>query len=157
MIKVCAHLHYSICKALGIEMTNDTPTHPNRYVNLKMLTVLWNQGVHTDREVMANRPDTTIKNKNEKTCILIDVAISAARNVTQKEAEKKQIQEFMYRDITNVEHEMHDYSGNNWSHRNSNKRFKEKSGSHTSKTFNRFTTKDSYTWNITHNMESTIV
>jgi hypothetical protein len=27
------------------------------------VTVLWNQTVHTDREVTANRPDITIKNK----------------------------------------------------------------------------------------------
>jgi hypothetical protein len=30
-----------------------------------------------------------IKNKTEKTCLLIDVAVPADRNVTQKEAEKK--------------------------------------------------------------------
>ena len=52
------------------------------------VTVLWNQAVHTDREVTANRPDIIIKNTKEKTCTLIDVAISADRNV-QKEAEKK--------------------------------------------------------------------
>jgi hypothetical protein len=51
--------------------------------------VLWNQGIHTDREVTANKPDIIIKNKNEKTCILVDVAIPADRNVTQKEAENK--------------------------------------------------------------------
>jgi hypothetical protein len=39
------------------------------------VTVLWNQAVHTDREVTANRPDIIIKNKKEKTCTLIDVAI----------------------------------------------------------------------------------
>jgi len=53
------------------------------------VTVLWNQAVHTDREVTANRPDIIIKNKNEKTCTLIDVAILADRNVVQKESEKK--------------------------------------------------------------------
>ena len=52
------------------------------------VTVLWNQAVHTDREVTANRPDIIIKNKKEKTCTLIDVAIPADRNV-QKVAEKK--------------------------------------------------------------------
>ena len=52
------------------------------------VTVLWNQAVHTDREVTANRPDIIIKNKKEKTCTLIDVAIPAHRNVLQKEAEK---------------------------------------------------------------------
>ena len=35
----------------------------------------------------------------------------------------------------------YDYTGNNWSHRNSNRRFKEKFGSHTRGTCNRFTTK----------------
>jgi hypothetical protein len=45
------------------------------------VTVLWNQAVCTDREVTANRPNMIIKNKKEKTCILIDVAIPAVRNV----------------------------------------------------------------------------
>ena len=53
------------------------------------VTVLWNQAVHTDREVTANRPDIILKNTKEKTCILIDVAIPADRNVMQKETEKK--------------------------------------------------------------------
>jgi hypothetical protein len=30
------------------------------------VTVLWNQAVHTDREVTANRPDTIIKNKKRE-------------------------------------------------------------------------------------------
>ena len=53
------------------------------------VTVLWNQAVHTDREVTANRPDIIMKNKKGKTCTLIDVAIPADRNVVQNEAEKK--------------------------------------------------------------------
>jgi hypothetical protein len=85
-------LHYSICKALGIEMTDKWYTHthtPKPVCEHEDMTVLWNQGVRTDREVTANKPDTVIKNKKEKTCIMIDVAIPADRNVTQKEAEKK--------------------------------------------------------------------
>jgi hypothetical protein len=39
-------------------------------------------------EVFENYPDKN-KDKNEKTCIRIDVAIPADRNVTQKEAERK--------------------------------------------------------------------
>jgi len=56
---------------------------------------------------------------------------------------KVKIQEFMYR--------------NNWSHWNSNEKLKEKFGNCTRKTFDRFITKDSYTWNNTHNTESTAV
>jgi hypothetical protein len=51
--------------------------------------VLWNQGINTDGEVTANRPHIIIKKKKEKTCILIDMAIPADRNVTKKEAEEK--------------------------------------------------------------------
>jgi len=56
------------------------------------VTVLWNQAVHTDRGVTADRPDIIIKNKKkkrEKICTLIDMTIPADRNVVQKEAEKK--------------------------------------------------------------------
>ena len=47
-----------------------------------------NHAVHTGREVTANRPDIIIKNKKERTHVLIAVAIPADRNVVQKEAEK---------------------------------------------------------------------
>jgi hypothetical protein len=81
--KVCAHLHCLICKALGIETTNgarvQTHTHQIQCVNRKMLRVLWNQAVHTDREVTANRPDITKTKKKKWT--LIDVAIPTDRNV----------------------------------------------------------------------------
>jgi len=117
------------------------------------VTVLWNQAVHTDREVTANRPDIIIKNKKEKTCTLIDVQKCCAKG----SGNEVKIQEFTYRDTTNVEPEMYDCTSNNWSHRNSNEKLKEKFGNYTGKTFDRFTTKDSCTWNITHNTESTAV
>ena len=65
-----------------------THTHPNQYVNIKILQCYGIKG-HTDREVTANRPHIIIKNKKEKTCILIYVAIPVDRNVMQNEAEKK--------------------------------------------------------------------
>jgi hypothetical protein len=67
------------------------------------------------------------------------------------------MQEFSYRDTTNVKPEMYDYASYNWSHWNSNEKLKEKPGSYTRKTFDRFTTENSYTWNITHDTESTAV
>ena len=50
-----------------------------------------------------------------------------------------------------------DQSSTNWNHRHGNKRLKDEFGRYARKTFDRFTTKDSYTWNITHNTESTAV
>ena len=76
------NMQYSICKALGIETTDKWYTHmPKPVYEEEDITVLWNQAVHTDREVTANRADMAIKNKKEKTCTLIDVAIPADRNV----------------------------------------------------------------------------
>jgi hypothetical protein len=72
-------------------------------------------------------------------------------------SKETKMQEFMYRDTTDVGHEMCDYTRGNWSQRNSNERFKEKFRSHTRKSFNTFATEDSYTWNITHNKESIAV
>jgi hypothetical protein len=60
---------------------------PNENSVLIIIIIIIN-AVHTDRNVTANRPDIIIKNKEEKTCTLIDVTIPAGRNV-QKEAEKK--------------------------------------------------------------------
>ena len=67
------------------------------------------------------------------------------------------VQDFIYRDTTNVEPEMYEYTSNNLSHWNSNEKPKEKFGICTRKTFDRFTIKDSYTWNITRNTVSTAV
>jgi hypothetical protein len=44
---------------------------------------------HRHREVTANRPDIIIKNKKEKLCTPIDLAMPADRNVVPKEVEKK--------------------------------------------------------------------
>jgi hypothetical protein len=113
-----------MCKTLGIETTENWYSHIHKPVyQHEDITVLWNQGVQTDREVLANRPNIIIKNKKDKICLLIDVAISLDRNVTQKECEKKlKYKKFKYRTSANVEHEMFCHTGNHCSHRNCNQR-----------------------------------
>ena len=69
-------MHYPIREALVIEITDKWYTYALGPVCEEGdVTVLWNQAVHTDREVTANRPDIVIKNKKDKTRTLIDVAI----------------------------------------------------------------------------------
>jgi len=87
--KICTHLHYSIYKALGIETTDKWYTHmPKPVCEEGDVTVLWNQAVHTDREVTANRPDITIKNKKEKTCTLIHVAIPTDKMLCKRKRKR---------------------------------------------------------------------
>jgi len=105
--KVCAHLQYSVCKALGSEMA-DTGTHtcPSQCMNRKML-VSWNQAVHTNREVTKYGPVIIIKNKKEKN-IYTDRCGSTCRQKCYAKGNRKgaKLQEFMYRDTMNVEPEM---------------------------------------------------
>jgi hypothetical protein len=86
----------------------------------------------------------------------MDAAIPAERNVTQKKAEKEsKIQEFMYRDTMNVEHEMHGDTSNKWGQVTKGL-VKRKTGGNSRKIFNRLTTENMY-WNCAHNAESTPV
>jgi hypothetical protein len=88
--KVCTQLHYSICKTLGTETTENWYSHiPKPVCHHEDITVLWNQGIQTDRVVLANRPNIIIKNTKDKICFLINVAIPWDRNVIEKESEKK--------------------------------------------------------------------
>jgi hypothetical protein len=92
-----------------------THTHPNQYVNIKILQSYGIKG-YTDREVTVNRSDIVIKYKKEKTCILIYVWQYQWIEMSCKRKQKKKatkIQEMMYRDTTNVEHEKYDYTANN--------------------------------------------
>jgi hypothetical protein len=52
-----------------------------------------------------------------------------------------------------VEPDMYDYTSYNWSHWNGNEKLREKSGSYTRKSIDRFTTADSCTGNITQSTE----
>ena len=86
------------------------------------------------------------------------MAIPADRNVVQKEAEKKLKHKSLRLEIQRM-----------WNLKCTiisviigatgivTRSLEKKIGSCARKTFDRFTTKDSYTWNITHNTESTAV
>jgi len=49
--RFCAHLRYSVHKALGIEATDKYQTHARTHKH-EDVVVLWNRRVHTDSEVM---------------------------------------------------------------------------------------------------------
>ena len=82
----------------------------------------------------ANAP----KNEKERESMHTDRCgnVCGQKYQSKEGAKEVKIQEFMYRDTTNVEPEMYDYTSN-WSHWNSNEKLKEKFGSGTRKTFDR--------------------
>jgi hypothetical protein len=79
--RVGAHLHYSICETLETETTQRWQAHtPKPVCEHQDITVLWNQGVHTDNEFMANWPD------------IISAGTTALRPINETEQETQYIQ-----------------------------------------------------------------
>jgi hypothetical protein len=129
-----------------------------RSLDEKLVSVLWNQGVQTDRKVLANRPDIIIKNMRDKICLLIDVAIPSDRNAIQKESEQK----LKYKNLSIEIQRM-------WNMECFaipviigttgivTKGLKKISGNNTRKAFSRFSTKNSRARNITHYKESATI
>ena len=105
------------------------------------VTVLWNQAVHTDRQVTANRPDIIIKKQKIEDMHTDRCGNTRRQKCCAKGSGKEvKIRKFMYRDTTKVEPEMYDCTSNNWSQWISKEKLKKKFGSCTRKTFDRFTT-----------------
>ena len=52
------------------------------------MTILWDFSIRTDRTMQANRPDIVIKDKQDKTCQLIDMSVPSDSNISAKELEK---------------------------------------------------------------------
>ena len=88
--RVGQYLHWCICKHYGVETEakNWYEHHPPAVVEHKNITVLWDFPINTDRTIKANRPDIVVKDRIEKTCLLIDMSVPSDKNVAVKEFDK---------------------------------------------------------------------
>ena len=60
---------------------------PLLVVDTPKVTILWDFPIRTDRTIQANRTDAVIKNKQSKTCQLIDMNVPSDSNISAKEFE----------------------------------------------------------------------
>jgi hypothetical protein len=63
---------------MGLQVTDKYCEHilvPERVINVNGTTVIWGIPVITDGIILANRPDVALHDKEENTCLLIDIAI----------------------------------------------------------------------------------
>ena len=63
-----------------IRMVRTHKRKPKPLCGHEGVTVLWNQGVHTDREVIANRPDVIIENKKKENTVYCHAKRSSKSN-----------------------------------------------------------------------------
>ena len=82
-------MYWKICKEFGIEVKEGWYEHePKTVTENDNVTILWDMPIHTDRATAANRPDIVLKNKKNKTCLLIDMTIPLDTNTSVKTTEK---------------------------------------------------------------------
>ena len=87
--KEAALMHWKICKEFGAEVKDWWYEHEPRAVAEKdTITILWDMPIHTDRTMAANRPDIVLKNKKDKTCLLIEKTVPLDTNTSVKTMEK---------------------------------------------------------------------
>ncbi|EEB19129.1 reverse transcriptase, putative [Pediculus humanus corporis] len=89
--KICQYLHWSICREYGMDgLPKEWYNHiPSPVTTVGPCTVLYDQQIHTDRTVPANKPDIILRHNAEKWCKLIEVSVPAEKNTTAKEADKR--------------------------------------------------------------------
>jgi hypothetical protein len=88
--KIGRYLHWKMCISAGIQVSEKWYTHvPEPVTENNHTSILWDFSINTDRTIRANRPDIIVKDKKNKTCLLIDVAVPGDANVSIKEFEKK--------------------------------------------------------------------
>jgi len=86
---MAGYIHWTVCRLVGLQVTDRyCGLIPDRVINVNGTTGIWDVPVITDRTVPANRPDAVLRDKTEKTCLLIDIALPDDSNVNTKVIEE---------------------------------------------------------------------
>ena len=87
--KTATYLQWNICKEMNYRHTREIRAWaPNSNRKRQKITILWDMPIQRDRVIEANRPDVVIKNKQEKSRLLIDISIPTEKNTSVKVTEK---------------------------------------------------------------------
>ena len=95
-------MHWKILNHFSVKDNKWYEHQPETVTENEKVTILWDMQVHTDKTMKSNRPDMVIKDKQEKTCTLIDKAIPSDRNTPVKVAEKLLKYKYLETEITKM-------------------------------------------------------
>ena len=86
---ICKYLHFVICKAYNQPCGKNWYAHePKEVITDKDVDILYDQVLHTDQEMGANRPDLVVKDKKARKTYIIDVSCPCDTNIYKMEATK---------------------------------------------------------------------
>ena len=75
-----AYMHWKILKHYNMKANDKWYEHqPETVTENEKVTILWDVQVHTDKTIKASKPDIIIKDKQETTFMLIDMAMPSDR------------------------------------------------------------------------------
>ena len=75
--KVAGYSHWTICKRMGLQVTDRYYEHiPERVINVSGTAIMWDVAAVTERTILANRPHIVLHDKEENTCLLINIDIT---------------------------------------------------------------------------------
>jgi len=87
--KVATALHWDICRQHNIPTSKAWYNHvPMKVTENDEVKILWDYDIQTDKHIQARRPDITIESKQDKSLLIVDVAIPVDHNIKDKENEK---------------------------------------------------------------------
>ena len=82
-------MHWKMCEEFGIEVKKRWYENEHKTVkDNNSVTILWDMPIHTDRTITANRPDIVLKNKKDKTCLLVEKTTPLDINTSVKNTGK---------------------------------------------------------------------
>ena len=86
--EVAVTVYKAICSKYQLELPKDWRVTPDKVVQNNRAKVLWDFPIQTDIRLQHNRPDIILIDYEEKTGLIIDIAVPRDENIKEKEQEK---------------------------------------------------------------------
>ncbi|XP_068176488.1 uncharacterized protein [Antennarius striatus] len=86
--QVAVIVYRNICTQYGLEVPKSQWDIPPKVVENGKAKILWDFSFQTDKQLLANKPDIVVMDKEQKRAVVIDVAIPADANIRKKKHEK---------------------------------------------------------------------
>ena len=89
--KVCLNIHWQLCVKYGLECNEKWYQHtPSAVHENDDVKLLWNFPIQVDRELEErhNRPDIMVFKKNDRHCLIVDIAVPGDHNIESKQQQK---------------------------------------------------------------------
>ena len=99
-INVARVVNWTFCGKYNLKRSEKWYEHtPEGVVENEEVKILWDLMIQFEREIKARKPDIVVVKKNERSCVIIDIAIPGDIRVSEKEKEKIERYQELKREI----------------------------------------------------------